>query len=465
MGEVRTMTISQLINIGVSLLLRIEALGDFQAYIVGGTPRDLIIPQISNDVDISTNCPMEVLEENFRTFNIGKSRNFGILSVLYEGETFDVAQFRSDGDYSDGRRPDSITIVQDFKEDAARRDFTINSLAMDSRGGTIDYFSGIPDIRQRIIRAVGDPTERFKEDHLRMMRAARFASMDGFTIENRTRRAIRKLFRLISKVTPERIHGELVKAASKSGPQFAKYILVLDDLKLLYQILPEVHAMKYFRHDLQHHPEGPTVFDHSIECLRTMNDEPYQSKLAALLHDIGKCICFQEDKYWWKMTYHGHEKCSEPLVEGICNRLKFSSLDKEAMMFAAKNHMKFHEILKMKPSKIARLVSHTDFDTLLDVAKADEFSRGEKFMYRGEFDKVIKKVLEIRDRWESRVINSYLNLVDGNRIMKLTGLKPGPNVGIIKRSVENRIMDEQLDPADEKLVGKIILEESKKRIS
>ena len=459
------MATGQLINIGVSLLLRIEALGDFRAYIVGGVPRDLIIHQTSDDVDIATNCPIKILEKNFRTYNIGRSKEFGLITILYKGETFEVAQFRSDGKYSNGRRPNSIEIVNNFREDASRRDFTINSLALDTKGDTIDYFGGISDIRQRIIRTVGNPLDRFKEDHLRMIRAARFAAMDGFTIEKETRRAIRRLFRLVNKVKPERIHGELIKAAKKMGPQFARFILILDNLKLLYQILPEVHAMKYFRHDLQHHPEGPTVFDHSIECLRTMNDEPYQSKLATLFHDTGKCISFQEDKYGWKMTYHRHEKYSELLVESICDRLKFSSFDKDAMMFAAKNHMKFHEMLKMKPSKVARLVGHMYFDTLLDVAKADEFSRGEKFMYRGEFDKVIKKVLEIKDRWESRVINSYLNLVDGNRIMELTGLKPGPNVGIIKRAVEDRIMDEQLDPADEELVDKVILEESKKQIS
>lgn len=453
------MSTSQLMDTGLSLIIKIEALGDFKAYIVGGAPRDLIMGKDPSDIDIATNCLMEILEKSFRTFNIGKSKEFGILSILYQGHSFEVAQFRSDGEYSDGRRPDSIKIVQDFREDAARRDFTINALAMDTKGGTLDYFGGISDIRQGIIRAVGNPIDRFREDHLRMMRAARFASMNGFRLDKMTRRAIRKLFKLINEVTPERIHGELIKAANKSGPQFAKYILMLDDLKLLYQILPEVHTMKYFRHDLQHHPEGPTVFDHAIACLETMHDEPYQSKLAALFHDIGKCICFQEDKYGWKMTYHRHEKYSEPLVEGICNRLKFSSLDKEAMMFAAKHHMKFHEILKMKPSKIARLVNHVDFNTLLDVAKADEFSRGEEFMYQGEFDKIIKKVLEIRDRWESRVTNSYLNLVDGNRIMELLELKPSRAVGNIKRAVENRIMDERLNPDDEKLVDKIILEE------
>jgi tRNA nucleotidyltransferase/poly(A) polymerase len=452
-----------LINSGRSFLRKIESLG-YEAYIVGGAIRDLIMGKEPYDIDIATNCPIEVLEKNFHTFNIGRSKKFGLITVLYQKESFEVAQFRSDGDYSNGRRPNSVEIVNSFKEDVSRRDFTINSLAMDSKGHITDYFGGRSYIHRGIVEAIGNPMDRFREDHLRMMRAARFASMDGFKIEKMTRRAIRKLFRLINKIEPERICGELVKAASNPGSQFAEYILILDDLKLLYQILPEVHTMKYFRHDLHHHPEGPTVFDHSIECLRTMSGEDYQSKLAALFHDIGKCICFQEDKYWWKMTYHRHEKYSELLVESICDRLKFSSFDKDAMMFAAKNHMKFHAMLKMKPSKIARLVSHIHFDTLLDVAKADEFSRGETFMYRGEFDKVIDRMYEIRDRWNNKIINNSLNLISGHRVMELLELKPSKAVGDIKKAVEDRIIDEQLDPDDTELVDKLILEEGQKQI-
>jgi tRNA nucleotidyltransferase/poly(A) polymerase len=452
-----------LINSGRDFLRKIESLG-YEAYIIGGATRDLIMGKDPYDIDIATNCPMDVLEKNFRTYNIGRSKKHGVVSILYKKEILDVAQFRSDGDYSNGRRPDSIETVSSFKEDVSRRDFTVNSLAMNSKGHITDYFNGISHIHQGIIEAIGNPLDRFREDHLRMMRAARFASMDGFKIEKMTRRAIRRLFRLINRIKSERIHGELIKAASNSGPQFARYILILDDLKLLYQILPEVHTMKYFRHDLQHHPEGPTVFDHSIECLRTMRDEDYQSKLAALFHDIGKCISFQEDKYGWKMTYHRHERYSESLIEDICDRLKFSSFDKDAMMFAAKNHMKFHAMLKMKPSKIARLVSHVHFDTLLDVAKADEFSRGETFMYRGEFDKVIDRMYEIRDRWNNKIINNSLNLISGHRVMELLELKPSRAVGDIKKAVEDRIIDEQLNPDDTELVDKLILEEGQKQI-
>jgi tRNA nucleotidyltransferase/poly(A) polymerase len=461
MGGYRAM---KTIEIGMSLLKEIESLGDFKAYIVGGTPRDIVIGQKSDDIDIATNCPMETLQKSFHTFDIGKSKSFGILSVLYGGRSFEVAQFRSDGDYSDGRRPDDVKIVQNFEEDASRRDFTINAMGINSKGALLDYCAGMSDIANRIVRTVGNPSERFQEDHLRMMRAARFAAVDGFRIEKHTRRSIRKLFRLINKVTPERIRMELVKAAKKPGPQFARFILHLDDLKLLNQILPEVSAMKYFLHDLQFHPEGPTVFDHTVACLNVMDDEPYQSKLAALFHDIGKCISFQEDKYGWKMTYHRHERYSAPLTEDICRRLKFSDLDKEAMTFAVRNHMKFHKMLEMKPSKIARLVNNPYFDTLADVCRADEFSRGEKFMHHGQFERIIKRAREIREKWENRVINHSIKLVDGHRIIELTGLS-GRAIGDVKRAVEDRIMDERLDPDDLKLIDEIILDEAAKQIS
>jgi tRNA nucleotidyltransferase/poly(A) polymerase len=455
------METNTLISIGISLLKDIKSLG-YKAYIVGGTPRDIMLGEELNDIDIATNCPIEILEESFHTHNIGQSKNFGILSILYKGKSFEVAQFRADGKYFDGRRPDSIEMVNNFKDDVARRDFTINSLAMDSEGEIIDYFSGKDDIVNKIVRTVGDPYERFQEDYLRMLRAARFASADQFIIEKKTRQAIRKLFRLINRIAPERIREELIKSANKSGPQFAKYILILDDLKLLNQILPEVAATKYFRQDLIHHPEGPTVFDHIIACLKVMTDEPYQSKLSALFHDVGKCISFQDDVYGWKTTYYRHEMASEILTEDICDSLKFSTSDKEAMLFAAKNHMKIHKVLKMKPSKVARLTNHIHINTLLDVARADVFSRGEKFMYRDEFNKITKKMYDIKDKWEKHVSNHILKLVDGKHIMEVTGLKPSRSVGIIKKEVENKIIDEQLDPNDIELIDKIILEELKK---
>jgi putative nucleotidyltransferase with HDIG domain len=355
-----------------------------------------------------------------------------------------------------------VKLIGSFEDDVARRDFTINAMGMDHELEIYDFHGGLEDIQKRLIRTVGDPMERFNEDAIRMIRAARFAALLDFDIEPQTRRAIKRLFRNIQKIKVERIVLELVKAAKGTGQQFARFILLLDELKLLYQILPEVVAMKYFRHDLAHHPEGPTVFDHSIECLKVLEESSnFVAKMATLLHDVGKPISFQEETHWWKFSYHRHEKKSAELARDICLRLKFSTDDLEAIVFAAKNHMKFHNILKMKPSKIARLVSDPHFDVLLHVARADEFSRGEKFIHKDQFDQAVKKIAEIEERWRNRMVKNEIKLVSGHRIMKLLSLQPGKIVGVIKGVVEDRILDEQLDPDNSELIDKIILEEGK----
>lgn len=446
------------LNKAMSLLRTIESFGDYKAYIVGGALRDLHLGNVENleDVDIATNCPIEILSAELATFEIGRSTDFGIVGIHFEGANFEVAQFRADGKYLDGRRPESVGIIDNIKEDLKRRDFTVNALALGTDGHVIDVVNGIPDIMDKIIRAVGDPEERFREDHLRMIRAARFALMDGFKIEKKTRRAIRKLSPLIKSISSERITMELKKAANKPGPQFAKFLLVLDDLKLLSKILPEVHALKYFRHDMEHHPEGPTVFDHTIECIKIMGDRDWVSKLAAMFHDVGKAISFQEDKSW-KLTYRGHASSGANFVYDILTeRFHFNNQDRDAIVYAVKNHMKFHRILEMRPAKIARMVAHPAFHVLAHVAWADEFSRGEKFSHYGEYEVKLAKAIEIKEKWENRIINPSTKLVDGNHIMKITGLKPSRTIGIIKQAVEDNIINGEIDVDDQESIDELI---------
>lgn len=441
----------------MGLIRTIEKLAAYNAYIVGGAVRDLHLGKPIKDVDITTNCPMDVLLKSFHTFEIGKSKSFGILGVAFEGEIFEVAQFRIDGDYKDGRRPESVEIVSDAENDMLRRDFTVNALAMDKYGQIFDVVNGIQDIEDKIIRAVGSPEERFQEDHVRMMRAARFGSIEGFKIEKETRKYIRRLSPLIHKVTPERISLELMAAANNDGSQFARFILLLDDLKLLSKILPEVHTLKYFRHDLEHHPEGPTVFDHVIKCLEIMEDRGCISKLAALFHDVGKAISFQE-KHGWKLSFHGHAKAGANLTKQILTRLKFSRSKAEAIVYAVGNHMKFHKLLEMTPAKVARMVTHQYFPILVDISWADEFSRGETFMYHGEFDDRLKKAIEVRKQWEKKLTPTSTKIVDGKRVMELLNIGPGREVGKIKRKVEDKIINDGLDPDDEVLIDRLIVE-------
>ena len=398
---------------------------------------------------------MEVLQKKFRTYPIGKSKKFGIVLVEYNGFYYEVAQFRTEGAY-DGRRPSKVEMTWSLREDVIRRDFTINALAMTTEGEIIDYVGGMADIERKCIRAVGNPRDRFIDDHLRLVRAARFGSADGFYIEKETRKAARKLYKLVNKIVPERIRAELIKAAEGSGPEFAKFIRILDELKLLGQILPEVHQLKYFKHNMQHHPEGLYVFDHVIECLKLTNGFDPISKIAVLFHDVGKGISLIEINGLPKYHYHAHEGAK--LVEQICNRLKFSTYAKDILVYTARNHMKFHHILEMKPSKIARMVNSGNFDTLVNVGFADNFSRGDAFIHRDKFDMQVTKARQIQKRWEERVTDKRIKIVDGKRIMELLDIKPSEFVGEIKKLVEERIIDQELDPNKQDIIDTVIKE-------
>jgi len=439
-----------------SILSKIEQAG-YSAFIVGGAVRDLLMGKEIDDVDLTTNCPVKILEEMFITYDIGRSKDFGILSIVGDHGTYETAQFRTDGKYEDGRRPKDVKIAGTFREDSFRRDFTVNAMGIDKKGNLFDYVGGRGDIYCRRIRAVGNPVVRFTEDHLRMIRAPRFASKTGFSIERSTRIAIRRLFKLINNITPERIRLEIIKAAKLGGKRFANFILQLDNLKLLSRILPEVHNLKYFEHNLRHHPEGKDVLTHVIRCLEVSDGVDYLSLLSILFHDIGKGTSWQEKGGGFPPSYHRHERASADLTQGICERLKFSLYETRAMVFAVKNHMKFFEMCDMKPSKIARLVNEEHFDILKRVAYADQFSRGEEFMYYNQFDKYLAKALKLKNQWENKTVDHKLKLVDGKRIMELLDIDPGPIVGEIKNEVEEYIIDNSINPDDKEKIDEIIL--------
>ena len=445
-----------------SILEKIEQAG-YSAFIVGGAVRDLLMDREIDDVDLTTNCPVKLLEEMFITYDIGKSKDFGILSIVGDYGTYEIAQFRTDGKYKDGRRPENVKIAGTFREDSFRRDFTVNAMGIDKKGNLFDYIGGRGDISCRRIRAVGDPVIRFTEDNLRMIRAPRFASKTGFSIERNTRIAIRRLFKLINNVKVERVRLEMIKAAKLGGKVFANFILQLDNLKLLAQILPEVHNLKYFEHNLQHHPEGKDVFTHVIRCLEVSEEDDHLSLLSILFHDIGKGVSWQEKGGGFAPSYHRHERASAELTQGICERLKFSLYETNAVVFAVKNHMKFFEMHEMRPSKIARLVGEEHFDILKNVSHADQFSRGEEFMYYNQFDEYLAKALKLKDQWESKTIDHKLKIIDGNRIMELLDIEPGPIVGEIKREVEEYIIDNSVDPDNKEEVDKVILSIGKEK--
>jgi tRNA nucleotidyltransferase (CCA-adding enzyme) len=436
---------------GVNILNKINK-AKYKAYIVGGSVRDIILGNLKpHDVDIATNMPMDELGKMFKTYDIGKSKDFGIVTVKHGGSDFEIAQFRNDGTYFDGRRPESVQITGKFKDDVERRDFTINAMGINAKGEIVDYFDGKRDIKNKVLKTVGDPYKRFGEDYLRMMRLARFASKLDFEVDKNTEKAAQKLAHNITGLAPERIKDELIKSASQSGEKFAEYIMKLDKLKLLKHILPEIVNLKWYRENLHHHPEtrgeGGTVFSHVMHALKKSDSADPIKNLAILLHDVGKGVTLTHEKGLPK--YLGHAQKSVELVNSIADRLKMSNKERDALIFAVGNHMKFHNILKMKPSKIAKLVADDNWDVLVSVAKADEYARGHMFKHAGEFEKIVDKAVGVKEKFGQKQVNKQIKLVDGKDVMRLTGLKPGPKVGKIITTVTAWIMDNNIEDKDQ----------------
>ena len=250
---------NDMIDAAFKVLQKIKSELGEEALIVGGSVRDIIMGKEPHDVDIASSASPDQIGTIFKTYDIGKSKDFGIVVVQQDGYDFEVAQFRVDSaGSSDNRRPDSVTYVKDFKDDASRRDFSINALGINSEGEIVDHFGGIDDIKNQMIKAVGDPRKRFSEDALRIIRLLRFSANMGFTIEQKTFDAAKELAPLVVKLSAERIRDEMYKSA-KSGKSLAKFIEGLDSVGLLSIILPEIYTMKELQHHHIHHPEGAKV--------------------------------------------------------------------------------------------------------------------------------------------------------------------------------------------------------------
>ena len=443
----------------------------YTAYMCGGCVRDMLLDKPAHDIDITTNCPMEVTESLFKTTNIGKSKSFGLVVVLYNGYSFEVANFRTDGSYSDGRRPDTIQIASSFKEDSERRDFTINALAMCDNEGILDYHQGMQDLANGVLRTVGNAYERFDEDYLRMLRAVRFCSKYNLVMDKDCEDAIKLNCFHITEVAVERVFDELYKMASLSGRKFAKCILLLEDTGLLKFILPEIHKMKQFYHSVQHHPERATavhkitgevlkynpnmkysdnweikestVFDHIVSALEVQleKNNPLLN-LCVLFHDTGKIKTFvlKEDG---RKTYHQHDKVSERINAEIGKRLKMPKAMVETIIFVSSNHMAFNQFLNTRYSKIAKRVQHKDFEYLLKTCVCDNYC-SEYMFDEVVWNKIIRRIDETKRRMES----SLYNTVNGNYVMNLLDISPCKLVGDTIEKARNGCIDQCITEVD-----------------
>src|SRR5580700_5675994 len=356
----------------------------FQAYLVGGCVRDLLLQREPADYDVATSAtPAQVMEIFPDTYAVGAQ--FGVVLVplpeeqrangddgaVAKSSTVEVATFRSDVSYSDGRHPDEVRFSGDPREDVARRDFTINGMMLDPTSGEVlDFVGGQSDLEAGIIRAIGDPERRFGEDKLRMLRAVRFAARFEYAIENDTLLAIQRRAREISIVSRERVRDELTKMLTEGHARRA--FLLLDETGLLREVLPEISAMKGVEQPPEFHPEGD-VFEHTLLLLENL-PQPCSATLAwgALLHDVGKPATFRVAPD--RIRFDNHVDVGVKIAEEICERLRFSNHDAAQVLALVDNHMRFGHVTRMKESTLKKFLRLPGFDEHLALHRADSLA-------------------------------------------------------------------------------------------
>ena len=334
-----------------------------QAWLVGGCVRDLVLGREPKDYDIATDArPEEVLALFPRAQLVGAQ--FGV--VLVDG--VEVATFRSDHSYEDGRHPSEVVFEKDPRQDVLRRDFTINALLLDPldlNSAVVDFVGGLADLRAGIIRAIGNPQQRFEEDHLRMLRAVRFAARFHFEIEPATLAAIQQLHANILRVSPERIRDELVRILIEGGAR--RGFELLDATGLLKDVLPEVAAMKGVAQPPQFHPEGD-VWTHTLIMLEGLRAPSPALALGVLLHDVGKPGTFRVAD---RIRFDGHVELGERIAREILNRLRFSNAEIEQVIALIANHMRFSHVHQMRESTLKRMLRLNRFDEHLELHRLD----------------------------------------------------------------------------------------------
>ena len=337
------------------------------AYYVGGCVRDRLLGRDIQDWDVATSAPSAKVRSLFeRSEEVGAA--FGVVLVHAADATVEVATFRKDFDCQDGRRPKRVTFTSLVEEDVRRRDFTINGLLYDPIGNKVlDLVEGREDIARKLVRAIGNPLERFAEDHLRMLRAVRFAARLGFEIEAATLAAIRNSAPAIVRITAERIRDELTRTLTEGGAR--RGLELLDQTGLLAEILPEVATLKGVEQSPEHHPEGD-VWTHTLLLLENL---PAMASvtlaMGALLHDIGKPATFERGPD--RIRFYGHVEAGVEIGEKICRRLRFSNRETEQISALIGNHMRFMHLQQIRTSKLKKFLRRPDFAEHLELHRLD----------------------------------------------------------------------------------------------
>ena len=432
----------------IEIVKALQAHG-YKAFFAGGCVRDMIMGHESADYDIATSAlPQDIMKLFEHTIPVGIQ--FGVVIVVKEGHNFEVATFRSEGGYSDGRHPDYIAFSCAPENDVKRRDFTINGLLYDPVSGeTLDYVRGREDISRGIIRTIGNPIERFTEDKLRMIRAARFSCRFNFPIHPETKQAIIQLAKLIHVVSVERVREELEKILTGANPHLG--IKLLDELQLLQEILPEVSQMKGVRQPENFHPEGD-VFVHTLLCLSKMEKPAWTLAMGVLLHDIGKTDTYEELD---RIRFNLHEKVGSDMAAKVCGRLKISSAEKERIVWLVLKHLCFKDAQKMRLCKLKRLFAAEGYPELAELCRIDALSSSGDLSDYHFCQEMFSKLSheEVKPK----------PFVTGHDLIVL-GLKPGPLFKDILTKIEDGQLEGDVKTREDALekVGYIIDQMGKK---
>jgi poly(A) polymerase len=420
----------------------------FQAYLVGGCVRDLLLSREPADFDIATSAtPAQVMKIFPDTYAVGAE--FGVVLVPVPGEqnaredenekseskthAVEVATFRSDISYSDGRHPDQVRFSQYPREDAARRDFTINGMMLDPMSSAVlDFVGGQDDLKAGVVRAIGEPERRFAEDKLRMLRAVRFAARFEYEIEPETMLAIKRFADEIKVVSRERVRDELTKMLTEGHARRA--FLLLDKTGLLREVLPEIAAMKQVQQPPEYHPEGD-VFIHTLLALDNL-PQPCPPTLAwgTLLHDVGKPATFRVAPD--RIRFDGHVEVGVKIAEEICLRLRFSKHDAAQIVALVDNHMRFGHVTRMKESTLKKFMRLPGFDEHLALHRADSLASHRNL---STYEFLQKKLTEIPPQNIRPA-----PLITGNDLIAL-GYVPGPRFSEILNAVEDAQLEGRLD--------------------
>jgi putative nucleotidyltransferase with HDIG domain len=429
-----------------SIVRRLHEAGHV-AYFNGGCVRDMVRGVEPHDFDIATSATPEQVRALFaKTVQVGAA--FGVILVVENGHQFEVATFRNDEAYIDGRRPTGVRFGSP-EEDAQRRDFTINGLFYDplSEGRIIDFVGGLTDIEQKLVRTIGDPHHRFTEDKLRLLRCVRFAANLGYEIEAVTFDTVREMASQIHVVSAERVRDELIKIFTR--PHAGRGLELLDASGLLAEVLPEIAAMKGVEQPAQFHPEGD-VFQHTRLMLDMMSDGASQElgtqkdktllAFSVLLHDVGKPPTFQRAPD--RIRFNEHDRVGAEMAEVILRRLRFSNDEIEKIVLSVREHMRFQFVQEMRPAKLKRMLARETFSIELELHRID-CSSSHRNLENYEFLKAKAAALP------PEVVKPP-PLLTGHDLLAL-GLTPGPQVGRILREIEELQLEERLNSRAEAL--------------